>query len=129
VSDLSGNAGRPASAARWRKTRLIRTAIGNPARAFTAERDLGTLEALLLTPLEPREIIWSKFWARTAPLRMFTRPSAPIPVLLGGLFGYSVLFDRGDPDVAIPHPWPELRPLHADGRLGEKPRQLSRSGR
>ncbi len=79
----------------------ILMAVSSPSRAFTTERDQGTLEALMLTPMSPKEIVWSKFWARTAPVRTFVWVSAPAYVLAGIFFCYAAITSLSDDNEAL----------------------------
>lgn len=59
------------------------SAAGLLAPAMSAEREEGTLEALVLTPMERRDLVWGKLLGRAAPLRRFLLAAAPAFVCCG----------------------------------------------
>ena len=51
--------------------------VGLSAAAIAGERERGTLEALLLTPLDRRTLLWAKLIGRTNPPRHFMLATVP----------------------------------------------------
>ena len=53
------------------------SAVGLAATAIAGDRAEDTLEALVLTPMDRREIVWAKLLGRTVPVRRFMIAAAP----------------------------------------------------
>jgi ABC-type Na+ efflux pump permease subunit len=79
------------------------SSIGLSASAITGERESGTLEALLLAPLDRRTLLWAKLLGRTAAPRRFMLTTVPaylcssavVVIYLGLSFGSARHGDRG----------------------------------
>jgi ABC-type transport system involved in multi-copper enzyme maturation permease subunit len=70
-------------------------AIGFASTAIVGDRIEDTLEALVMTPLDRREIVWAKLLGRTVPLRRFMLVAAPAYVACSAL-GVLLLFDASN---------------------------------
>lgn len=68
-------------------------AVGFASTAIVGDRAEDTLEALVMTPMDRREIVWAKLLGRTAPVRRFMIAAAPACVACGALPVMSILRD------------------------------------
>lgn len=81
---------------------LMVLAVGQTSRAIVGDREAGTLDALVLTPLGRRELVWAKFLGRTRPLRRFMLASAPAYVICYLAVGLGLVADSMGSEHADP---------------------------
>ncbi len=75
---------------------LMLLAVGCAASGWAGEKEQGTAEALVLTPLSRPFLVWTKLLARSSALRYFML--AAVPAFLA--FGLIMLADSFNPDAA-----------------------------
>jgi hypothetical protein len=82
--------------------------IGLSASAIAGERENGTFEALLLTPLDRRTLLWAKLLGRTAAPRRFMLATAPAYLCSAATVSVYLLADSGRRESSWPWFWPVM---------------------
>ncbi len=79
--------------------------ISLSASAIAGERETGTLEALLLTPMDRRTLLWAKLLGRTDPPRRFMLATAPAYLCCLAVIWLSLLTFGGTGNSAWQRSW------------------------
>lgn len=75
----------------------VMEAVGFAATAIAGDRAADTLEALVMTPMDRREIVWAKLLGRTAPVRQFMLAAAPAYLACGAAMFAAMLMSKREP--------------------------------
>jgi ABC-type transport system involved in multi-copper enzyme maturation permease subunit len=78
----------------------VASAVGLLIPAMAGEKADGTLEALMLTPVSRREILWAKLVGRMRPVRCFLAAAAPAYALCGLTPALAAAAQASDPGEA-----------------------------